>query len=128
MQEQVLKKRASKVLPLLILFGVFIVTQNWGRISLAISPIDSHAVRSGDVVLYSTSWCPYCSKTRDFLNSADIPFTEYDIEKSAYAYQEYEELSGRGVPVLRIGEQTIEGHRPQAIRSAVQALSRPASL
>src|SRR5512137_448090 len=36
--------------------------------------------KSAEVILYTTSWCPYCSKARDYLRSRGIDFIEYDIE------------------------------------------------
>lgn len=87
------------------------------------NPIQHKAIAESDITLYSTSWCPYCLKARQFLLRAGIPFKEYDIEKSARAYQQYQQLNGRGVPVLQIGHQTVQGFDRKAIRSAVTQLT-----
>ncbi|KKK49462.1 hypothetical protein LCGC14_3134800, partial [marine sediment metagenome] len=86
--------------------------------------IDVSTINESDVVIYTTSWCTYCRKARVFLRQANIPYTEYDIEKSARAYAEYQQISGRGVPVIRIGKQTIQGYDPVAIRAALAALNQ----
>ena len=33
-----------------------------------------------DVVMYIKPGCPYCQQARDFYNSRDIEFTEYDAQ------------------------------------------------
>lgn len=65
--------------------------------------------RSKSVVMYSTSWCGVCKKAARHFRQKKIPFTEYDIEKSARAAQEYRRLNARGVPVILIGDQRMNG-------------------
>lgn len=65
--------------------------------------------RTKPVVMYSTSWCGYCRKARNHFNSKNIPFKEYDIEKSEKAAREYKKLNGRGVPVILIGKKRMNG-------------------
>jgi glutaredoxin len=64
---------------------------------------------SKSVVMYSTSWCGYCKKAARHFRKNKIPFTEYDIEKSARAANEYKKLRGRGVPVILIGDRRMNG-------------------
>ncbi|MGK0498511.1 MAG: glutaredoxin-like YruB-family protein [Oceanicoccus sp.] len=120
-----LQNRLRQWSPLIACVLILFVIQNWWRLELIIDPVDAANLVEQDVVMYSTSWCPYCRKTRDYLEQAGIPFTEYDIEKSARAYQEYESISGRGVPVLRIGDSIIQGYNPDAIRLALNLLNKP---
>ena len=61
------------------------------------------------VVMYSTSWCGYCKKAARHFRKNKIDFTEYDIEKSARGAREYKKLKGRGVPVILIGDQRMNG-------------------
>lgn len=61
------------------------------------------------VVMYSTSWCGYCKKAARHFRQKRIPFAEYDIEKSAKAAREYRKLKGRGVPLILIGNQRMNG-------------------
>ncbi len=65
--------------------------------------------QSKSVVMYSTSWCGYCKKSARHFRKHKIPFTERDIEKSASAAREYKKLRGRGVPVILIGDQRMNG-------------------
>lgn len=69
------------------------------------------------VVLYATSWCGYCQKTRDFLRENNISFVEYDIEESAVGRQQYDELRGQGVPLLLVNGKVVRGYDPQRINA-----------
>jgi len=33
------------------------------------------------VIMYMTSWCPYCVKAREYLRSLDVNLIEYNIER-----------------------------------------------
>lgn len=112
-----------KLIPLLVFVGVIAAIHNGWRIRLWLQPIDHSGLAAADVIIYSTSWCPYCAKTRDFFDSASIPYTEHDIERSPSAMREYQALSGRGVPVIRVGDTVIQGYDPAAIRTAIEQYS-----
>ena len=72
-------------------------------------PTNSSVAKKERVVLYSTSWCPYCKKAKAYLNKNRIAFTEYDIEKDATAKRNYKSLGGRGVPFLVRGSDVQGG-------------------
>jgi len=74
---------------------------------------------SDKVVIYSTSWCPYCKALRNTLNQYNIPFTEHDTEKSLQGFLGFWALRGRGVPVSVIGERVVYGYDGQAITDAL---------
>jgi glutaredoxin len=61
------------------------------------------------VTMYATDWCPYCRKAREFLARNGVPYVELDIEKSAAAKAEYHRLGARGVPVIVVGAQRMNG-------------------
>ena len=84
-------------------------------------PAEIVRAQEQDVILYSTAWCGYCRKTRVFLEKNGIGYQEYDIEKSATARQQYNELNGNGVPLLVVNSEIIRGYSPNAI---VNALNR----
>jgi glutaredoxin-like YruB-family protein len=71
------------------------------------------------VVMYATSWCPYCEKARVLFRSQGVTFTEHDIEKSAEARAEHKRLGGRGVPLIVVGDKTLKGFNEQKIRAAL---------
>lgn len=72
-------------------------------------PGNDAAGPAGRVVMYATSWCPYCRKARNYFRNNGIPFTEYDIEKNAQARREYDALGARGVPVILVGKKRMNG-------------------
>ena len=113
-------KQLKSLAPLLIAVALFLIIKNWWRVDLLLEPIPAVDIDASQVTLYSTSWCGYCAKTRDLLQQAKIPFNEYDIEQSTRAYQQYQQLGGRGVPVVAIGEQVIHGFKPSAMRQALR--------
>ncbi len=61
------------------------------------------------VIMYSTSWCPYCVKARNYFRANNVRFREYDIEKNSRANREYQKLGGNGVPLIRVGKQLLSG-------------------
>ena len=70
---------------------------------------------SAEVVLFATSWCGYCAKTRKFLAERGIPYTEYDIERSEEGKQRYQALGVSGVPVLLVNGNLVRGYSPAQI-------------
>lgn len=70
--------------------------------------------RSKGVVMYSASWCGYCKKAAIHFRKNNIPFTEHDIEKSEQAALQYKKLNGRGVPIILIGDQRMNGFNATA--------------
>ncbi|MEE9448118.1 MAG: glutaredoxin domain-containing protein [Arenicellales bacterium] len=61
------------------------------------------------VVMYSTSWCGYCKQARRHFQANNIDYIEFDIEKNRKAKRAYDKLGGRGVPVILVGNQRMNG-------------------
>jgi glutaredoxin len=73
-----------------------------------------------EVVLYTTSWCPYCRRARDYLRSRGIDFIEYDIEKDKEAAIHKKQLDNRGgVPFAIINGRSISGFSASAYERAL---------
>lgn len=106
---------------IIVLIAALAIYQQWDRIKAAVAPAPPPMVASsGEVILYSTAWCGYCTKARNFMNEKGIAFREEDIEKSASARQAYDALGGRGVPLLNVKGTVISGYNPQAIVRAAR--------
>ena len=73
------------------------------------------------VKMLATSWCGYCARARAYLNSRGIPFQELDVEKSAQGRQEYRELKGRGVPIILVGNQRMNGYDQGRLEAMLRA-------
>lgn len=76
------------------------------------------------IVMYATSWCPYCAKARDYFARNRIAYTEHDIEKSPAAHAEFKRLGGRGVPLISIGDRQMSGFSEQSFEHALAAAKR----
>lgn len=61
------------------------------------------------VVMYATSWCPYCQQARNYFRQQEIPYIEYDIERDAEARRAYKTFGGRGIPVIFVGKRRVNG-------------------
>ncbi|MBI2791785.1 MAG: glutaredoxin family protein [Gammaproteobacteria bacterium] len=71
------------------------------------------------VVVYGTSWCSYCKKTRQYFEEHHIEYTDYDIETSDIAKQKFQALKGKYVPLIIIGTERIEGFHVETIQQAL---------
>ena len=70
------------------------------------------------VTLYSTTWCGWCRKSRQLLQSLGIAFVERDVESDPRAAAEKSRLApGSGVPVLVRGGEVVRGFSEATIRS-----------
>ncbi|HVO82845.1 MAG TPA: glutaredoxin family protein [Syntrophobacteria bacterium] len=90
--------------------------------SLVLLILTGFALAGHNVELYTTSWCPYCTKARDFFRSRGVPFTEYDVEKDKEAAQRYRQMNSRGgVPFVVIDGQRIAGFSEAAYEKALKS-------
>ncbi len=78
------------------------------------------ALRSVKVTLYSTNWCPHCTRARRWLQHNSIAFTEHDVEKSPAAKREHRRLvPGGGVPTLDIDGIVLTGFNEKRVGRAI---------
>jgi glutaredoxin 3 len=62
------------------------------------------------VVMYTTSWCPYCQRARQLLARRNVAFTEIDVESAPETRAEMQQKSGRRtVPQIFIGDHHVGG-------------------
>lgn len=100
---------------LLLVAGIMYI--NWDVISRELSPRAAlSAEQSQGVVLYATSWCSYCQKTREFFAQHQIPYREYDVENSSDGRAQYDQLRGKGVPLVLIEGQVLRGYNPAKMK------------
>jgi glutaredoxin 3 len=63
-----------------------------------------------EVVVYTTSSCPYCVQAKRLLDRKGVPYTEIDVSADAEKRAEMMRASGRRtVPQIFIAEQSIGG-------------------
>ncbi|HEY3491146.1 MAG TPA: glutaredoxin family protein [Candidatus Deferrimicrobiaceae bacterium] len=69
------------------------------------------------VSMYTLSTCPWCRKTKIFFTQHNVPFdfTDYDLADEATQdriMRELDAVGANGFPFVRIGDQIVEGYRP----------------
>jgi glutaredoxin len=74
------------------------------------------------VIMYMTSWCPYCVKAREYFRSLNVSLIEYNIERDKSKRDEMLGKSGGsiGVPLVDIEGIIIRGYNPDAFRAAIE--------
>ena len=62
------------------------------------------------IVMYTTTWCPYCSRARNLLAGKGAAFEEIDVDERPEARAEMIERGGREtVPQIFIGNRHVGG-------------------
>ena len=129
--------RLRKFLPLLLIPAFFIAGLYGGPKAIALYSMvfppkeyttGDHAAlyakAGNDVVIYTTSTCPFCAKSRELFAAQGVKYTEYQIDKSEAANAEFIARGGIGVPLLYIGKRKISGYREATIRAALDEIRK----
>lgn len=82
------------------------------------------AASQPEVIMYATDWCPYCRQAREHFARQGIAYREVDIEKSAAGRAEYDRLGGRGVPLILVGSQRLQGFRAESFDRLLRSAGR----
>ena len=77
------------------------------------------ATGAGQPVLFTADWCRYCKAAEAYLAEKGIGYQRNDID-TASGRRAFQETGGRGVPVLLVGGQRVQGFS----RPAYDALFR----
>jgi len=65
---------------------------------------------STDVVMYTTSWCPYCTRAKQLFARKGVQYTEIDVDAVEGARVEMQRRSGRtSVPQIFVGARHLGG-------------------
>ena len=69
------------------------------------------------VIVYSTEWCPWCHKAKDWLSKNKIKYELRDPEKDSKYAGELAQKSGQmGIPVIDIDGNIIVGYNEAAMK------------
>lgn len=82
-------------------------------------------VQQGDIVLYTTSSCPYCARAKSWLTAQDIPWRECPIETNARCEQDYLRQGSPGVPLMRVRDTWHLGFDPNWVKLIIQTTPAP---
>ena len=70
------------------------------------------------VEIYSTETCHFCHMAKDWLNSKNISYVDYNVGADAEKRKEMVELTGQlGVPVIKIGQDLMIGFNQEKMAS-----------
>ena len=71
------------------------------KVNPALAPGDVYNPKPARLVLYTTSWCPDCKRTKALLDSQHVDYLDIDIGKDNAAYIFIEKLTRRvRIPTL----------------------------
>lgn len=63
-----------------------------------------------EVTIYTTSWCPFCTRAKALLDELGQDYTEFDVDSSAEMKAEMVEKAGRtSVPQIFIDGEHVGG-------------------
>lgn len=63
-----------------------------------------------DVTIYTTPTCHFCHAAKEFFNTNNVGFTDFDVASDQAKRQEMIEMTGQmGVPVIKIGDDVVVG-------------------
>ncbi|MBD3647464.1 MAG: DUF4124 domain-containing protein [Pseudomonadales bacterium] len=83
-------------------------------------PFERADSRQSRVTMYSATWCGVCRKAKDYFQSNNISFVEYDVENSARGKRDYQRMGGQGVPIILVGKQRLNGFSAAAFERIYQ--------
>lgn len=95
----------------------------------AVATAAQGAIERGEklVVVYTTSWCGVCKRTKAFLTSQGVPFVERDVERDEGAEEELAAkaaargLRPQGVPVVDVAGELMMGFDQEALTALLDA-------
>mgnify|MGYP001613624718 CR=1 FL=1 len=80
----------------------------------------SNSKKSPKIKIYTTSTCPWCVKTKEFLKANNIKYEDVNVGMDEKARNEMFEKSGQfGVPVTDVNGTIIVGYDKEALKKAL---------
>ncbi len=104
-------------------FAVFLVVREY-RASAPADAVycdEKNPPGAGQVTMLSAAWCPYCAKTRHWLIARDVPYCEWDIERSATGAARYAAAPLKVVPQIFVADRVLIGFDAEELARALAA-------
>lgn len=77
-----------------------------------------------DILIYTTSVCPYCDMAKKYFKEINVKFKEINVSTNPLAAKEMVEKSGQmGVPVIDVDGEIIVGFNRPAIERVLKRRS-----
>lgn len=72
------------------------------------------------VIMYTSSRCRYCTMAKQYFDRKHISYTEHNTATSSSAKAEFRKIGGRGVPLIIVNGNKINGFNAHAIEQHLQ--------
>lgn len=73
------------------------------------------------VVMYTTQWCPYCKKAKQYLKDNQIAFEERDIEQGGEQVSAlFQSIDAPGIPKIVVGDKVIIGFNQPVLQQELK--------
>ena len=83
--------------------------------------MEKEKTENSSVLIYTTTECPWCKKTKEFFKENNVKYTEKNVQEDEKARNEMLEKSGQlGVPVVDINGSIIVGFDKNALKQALK--------
>lgn len=109
--------------PAIIIFALFIagffLVQHFSRQMISDEPLVLTKTNPPEIFMYSSQNCAYCYITKEFFKKHNLPYTEYDIERSEKHMKMFYLLGGSGTPLVIINNEIIHGYDERLMRKAL---------
>ena len=89
--------------------------------------LDGNDFGAREVKILTTTWCGVCKQAKTYLAGKGISFSEYDIETSDVGMQEFKRLGGKGVPIILVGKQRMDGFSASRLDQMLKNVGYPES-
>lgn len=90
----------------------------WAR-ERAAGTVQQHA-QAGDIVMYSSTTCPYCAKARDWLDRHGVPWRECNVDLDKACLATYDAQGSPGTPLMWIKGRWQLGFDAEKLGQALQ--------
>lgn len=106
----------------LLFFGLLAIVV-WQLLTIEVDSVEARDLSADhDVVFFTAPWCGFCDQARDYLDETGVDYLEIDVEASTANNRKFQEVNGRGVPLIFIGQSRMVGFSPQAYGRALNQI------
>jgi len=82
---------------------------------------DEAAPTPARVTMLSATWCRYCTQARNWLVEHEVPYCEYDIERSATGSARYAAAELKVIPQIFIADRLLVGFNADELEQTLAA-------
>ncbi len=76
------------------------------------------------VVVYGSTTCTFCGKTREYFQQNRIAFSDVDVANTDMSKEKLAQIGIESVPVVLIGNRKIRGFHPDQFDAALKLLTQ----